>query len=337
MSITPRQTELCRYHYDPLDQQSGCTLAQQAILQRFYCRSRWVTEVQGAVQTSLFQHDNQPLAQRRQQSGKVERSLLAIDQKNSVLSVLDATGPRHQLAYAPYGYHRPENGQLSLLGFNGERRDPITGSYHLGNGYRQFNPVLMRFNSPDNMSPFDKGGVNAYAYCEGEPILRSDPDGRFFQSALIKPLQNALHLRQSSSFLAKQLRVVKVVRLDGEPIKKPFDGDDAVLPGADLYKHEYKKLNKVKMKVDRYTAQLERENLNRVMGSGFDISSAQSRSNLGQTDVSRGSKYLFNTANSAPMRNLLNSIKGMDNAIEANKTLSDQLKSIAEQARTVRG
>jgi RHS repeat-associated protein len=63
------------------------------------------------------------------------------------------------------------------LGFNGERSDLITGRYLLGNGYRAFNPVLMRLNSPDNLSPFGKGGLNPYAYCLGDPINRVDPKG----------------------------------------------------------------------------------------------------------------------------------------------------------------
>jgi len=36
----------------------------------------------------------------------------------------------------------------------------------------------MRFYSPDTLSPFEKGGVNAYCYCEGDPINNSDPTGR---------------------------------------------------------------------------------------------------------------------------------------------------------------
>ncbi|RMR48355.1 YD repeat protein [Pseudomonas amygdali pv. mori] len=47
----------------------------------------------------------------------------------------------------------------------------------LGNGYRAFNPVLMRFNSPDSLSPFGEGGLNAYAYCEEDPVNRVDPGG----------------------------------------------------------------------------------------------------------------------------------------------------------------
>ena len=65
----------------------------------------------------------------------------------------------------------------SVLGFNGERIDPVLGGYHLGNGYRLYNPALRRFTSPDSMSPFGAGGINPYAYCEGDPINNTDPTG----------------------------------------------------------------------------------------------------------------------------------------------------------------
>ncbi|ULH10795.1 RHS repeat-associated core domain-containing protein [Serratia marcescens] len=65
----------------------------------------------------------------------------------------------------------------SLLGFNGERIDPVLGSYHLGNGYRMYNPTLRRFMSPDSMSPFGAGGINPYVYCAGDPINHTDPTG----------------------------------------------------------------------------------------------------------------------------------------------------------------
>lgn len=106
----------------------------------------------------------------------METRLLATDQQRSVLTVLTTAGP-DPLAYTAYGHRPPENGLLSLLGFNGERPDPVTGCYLLGNGYRAFNPVLMRFNSPDSWSPFGKGGVNSYAYCLGDPVNQSDMTG----------------------------------------------------------------------------------------------------------------------------------------------------------------
>lgn len=108
---------------------------------------------------------------------RVATHLLATDRQHSVLQVLAANGQRAPIAYSPYG-HRPElNGLMSLLGFNGERPEPITGHYLLGNGYRAFNPVLMRFNSPDSLSPFDEGGLNPYAYGLGDPINHTDPTG----------------------------------------------------------------------------------------------------------------------------------------------------------------
>ncbi|WP_434626810.1 RHS repeat-associated core domain-containing protein [Chromobacterium sp. CV08] len=65
----------------------------------------------------------------------------------------------------------------SVLGFNGERIDPVSGATHLGNGYRAYSPALMRFHCPDSLSPFGAGGVNAYAYCDGDPVNRADPSG----------------------------------------------------------------------------------------------------------------------------------------------------------------
>ncbi|WP_243458903.1 RHS repeat-associated core domain-containing protein [Pseudomonas sp. OA65] len=179
MAPSLRETVLCRYRYDPLDRLADCAPCAEIDIQRFYCKSRLATEIQGAVQRSVFQHDDQLLAQRRREDAKVDTALVATDQQRSVLNVLDATGP-NPLAYTPYGHRPAENGLLSLLGFNGERPDPVTGHYLLGNGYRAFNPVLMRFNSPDSLSPFGEGGFNAYGYCGGDSINRSDPTGHIF-------------------------------------------------------------------------------------------------------------------------------------------------------------
>jgi RHS repeat-associated protein len=168
-----RQTLLCHYHYDPLDRLADCTPTAQASTQRFYLQDRLATEVQGALQRSIMQHEDQLLAQQQRQNGTSESRLLTTDQQRSVRAILDATRPQH-LAYTPYGHRGPES---SLLGFNGERPDPVTGHYLLGNGYRAFNPVLMRFNSPDSWSPFGRGGLNAYGYCVGDPVNKRDDTG----------------------------------------------------------------------------------------------------------------------------------------------------------------
>ncbi|UXH38579.1 RHS repeat-associated core domain-containing protein [Pseudomonas promysalinigenes] len=82
------------------------------------------------------------------------------------------------LAYSVYGYI-DSGARSGLLGYNGQLLDPRLQGYALGNGHRLYRPELMRFLSPDTISPFGAGGVNAYAYCTGDPVNLQDPSGRF--------------------------------------------------------------------------------------------------------------------------------------------------------------
>ncbi|MFJ2448189.1 RHS repeat-associated core domain-containing protein [Pseudomonas sp. NPDC087626] len=101
--------------------------------------------------------------------------LLATDSKNSVL-VEVAGGRFNSIAYSVYGEQAGRQEINGRLGFNGELREVLLGWYLLGNGYRAYNPVLMRFHSPDSWSPFGAGGLNAYMYCV-DPLNFSDPTG----------------------------------------------------------------------------------------------------------------------------------------------------------------
>lgn len=172
-----QQRRLCHYRYDPLDRLIEQTRADTAGRQFFYCKSRLATEIVGALCYSFFQQGDQLLGQQQRDGDVLDTTLLATDQQRSVLQTLKADNQHYPIAYSPYG-HRPVVSRLpSLLGFNGECPDPVTGHYRLGNGYRAFNPVLMRFNSPDSLSPFQEGGLNTYTYCLGDPINKYDPSG----------------------------------------------------------------------------------------------------------------------------------------------------------------
>ncbi|WP_459730528.1 RHS repeat-associated core domain-containing protein [Pseudomonas sp. MHK4] len=160
--------------------------------------------------------------------------LLATDQQRSVLNALNATQP-HLLAYTPYGHRPLANGLLSLLGFNGELPDSVTGHYHLGRGYRQFNPVLMRFNSPDSWSPFGKGGINAYAYCGGEPVNRSDSTGHTW-----RPLKIFLRKIGAMKKTAEPETVVKI----GAWQQVPGNSESVQPPSQLTSKHTKTKLTK---------------------------------------------------------------------------------------------
>jgi RHS repeat-associated protein len=190
-----QQRQLSLYRYDPLNRLIHQTQANTPELQRFYCKSRLATEIQGAISYSIVQHGDQLLGQQQSEAGASDTTLLAPDQQRSILHTLQANHQRKPISYSPYGHRPVASGLLSLLGFNGERPDPVTGHYLLGNGYRAFNPVLLRFNSPDSWSPFGKGGVNSYAYCLGDPINRSDPNGHGWISDVFNRLVNMWRYR----------------------------------------------------------------------------------------------------------------------------------------------
>ncbi|WP_346833032.1 RHS repeat-associated core domain-containing protein [Pseudomonas abietaniphila] len=103
--------------------------------------------------------------------------LLATDRHNTVLAGFAPSESGH-MAYTAYGTQPRDEAQISHSGFNGQLREQGTGWYHLGNGHRIYNPALKRFHSPDALSPFDKGGLNAYTYCLGDPVNYVDPTGR---------------------------------------------------------------------------------------------------------------------------------------------------------------
>lgn len=102
-------------------------------------------------------------------------TLLAVDRLHSPLARL---GAKNSItAYMPYGHKHGLTAKPNL-GFAGQLYEPGVGWYFLGNGYRAYNSRLMCFHSPDAYSPFGKGGINSYGYCNREPVNSSDPSGR---------------------------------------------------------------------------------------------------------------------------------------------------------------
>jgi RHS repeat-associated protein len=175
--------ELCSYHYDGHNLLIGTRRQRQPLQRRFYRDGRLnSTEVdaanaagtQASEQLNYLFGGAQPVGQQRTDGS--DALLFMTDFKNSVIGESSATGLVVQ-TYGAYGEH-PDNGVLqSLLGYTGEVRDPVSGWYLLGQGYRAYNPSLMRFHSPDSFSPFNGGGVNPYCYGLGDPIGYSDPSG----------------------------------------------------------------------------------------------------------------------------------------------------------------
>ncbi len=83
---------------------------------------------------------------------------------------------QRSMSYTVYGHVEPR--RAGLLYFSGQPLERTVQGYLLGNGYRLYSPMLMRFVSPDSFSPFGKGGCNTYAYCSGDPVNKTDPTGQ---------------------------------------------------------------------------------------------------------------------------------------------------------------
>lgn len=122
-------------------------------------------------------------------------SLLASDRSSSVLVTAtqdDLMPQRYTVSGFPQLEIRDTAGTIAFMGYYW---DSVLGAYAPGRGHRYYKPTLMRFMTADDLSPFAEGGVNAYAYCQGDPVNYIDPDGamrhRVAQKPLMKPSSNA--------------------------------------------------------------------------------------------------------------------------------------------------
>ncbi|AZL68425.1 RHS repeat domain-containing protein [Pseudomonas oryziphila] len=96
--------------------------------------------------------------------------------------VIDGTGQwqSQSIGFTPWGEAplRRLTAMNSGLSYNAQRVDPVTGHYHLGNGYRVYDPQHQAFYQSDSLSPFGEGGLNDRAYCAGrDPVNWHDPSG----------------------------------------------------------------------------------------------------------------------------------------------------------------
>lgn len=175
--LPPTQITLGTYRYDALDRLAACTPELQASVKKFYLKDDLVTELKGPQRFTLLLAEERPLAVMQTNDSGPRTDLLVTDRSGSVLYGISPQ--QHQaFNYPPYGTPAKER-PTYLPGYTGQLPDPITGHYLLGNGTRAFNPVLMRFNSLDTLSPFGAGGLNAYVYCKGDPINYTDPTGHY--------------------------------------------------------------------------------------------------------------------------------------------------------------
>ena len=120
------------------------------------------------------------------------------DPQGNILALLDKDGQKVvKYVYDAWGHCKvcnpdgTENTDAAFIGnknpfrYRGYYFDAETGLYFLQTRY--YDPDTGRFLSPDDFSYIDPdtvGGINLYAYCNGDPVDYSDPTGQFVLTAL---------------------------------------------------------------------------------------------------------------------------------------------------------
>lgn len=172
---SPNGQPVSQYRYDSHDHLVTSRQGSDGEILRFYQDQQLSCSVQDDRQNQYLYLQEQPLGQ-QQPDDAAQTLLLLTDPNCSVLGECQQSDLRTAV-YSAYGERHSDDALLGLHGFNGEVRETSSGWYLLGKGYRAYNPVLMRFHSPDSLSPFGAGGVNPYSYCLGNPIALRDPTG----------------------------------------------------------------------------------------------------------------------------------------------------------------
>lgn len=214
------QIRACSYEYDALDRLAARFSAQEEITNRFYRADTLAVEASATLQRRFVRGDRHLLAQQSSSASALASTLILPDRFNTVLAASAGIPPAFQ-AYCPYGYRESTVLLSGLPGFNGEQPEPLTGHYLLGNGYRSHNPTLMRFNSPDSLSPFGKGGLNTYGYCGGNPINRIDPTGHDLLDNILSGLYIAAGLATAAIGLLGARSSIPVLWKGVKVVAKP--------------------------------------------------------------------------------------------------------------------
>ncbi|PYI15154.1 hypothetical protein BO99DRAFT_476557 [Aspergillus violaceofuscus CBS 115571] len=175
---------LCEYGYDATDRLVRQSIPHEPDTEFSYRGGALVAVTKGDRWTSFLADGGVywgEVQQQEEEGSETKSQLWACDAQHSVGTWLDTRDVQqvHEQAYTPYGFSASASSTPTTIGFNGQWRDPVTGWYHLGAGYRVYNPRLGVFLQPDGWSPFSSGEINPYAYCLGDPINRSDASGHF--------------------------------------------------------------------------------------------------------------------------------------------------------------
>jgi RHS repeat-associated protein len=170
-AISPTRT--LEYVYDPLGRRTSKRDNGQE--QRFsYDGDDLVGTLDGSsiIATNVFSGAiDEPLASKTNDANR----LLYADHLGSITAVVQDSTLRQEYKYGPYGQTLSGSSKDSVpFRYTGREKD--TGSLYYYRA-RYYSTAMQRFVSPDPIGL--DGGVNLYAYVEGDPVNNVDPTGEF--------------------------------------------------------------------------------------------------------------------------------------------------------------
>lgn len=189
-----QSTPLTYYEYDERDRlisQWDATLQQYRVLAysgEVQCAETWLDKDRKVTRTLTLDEHAGAVVNNQESTAEIQLFVLSDPQHAGGDEYwVDANGiwQHRSIAFTPWGEAplAKLTQMQSGLSHNGHRVDPVTGCYHLGNGYRVYDPRHRAFYQRDSWSPFGEGGLNDRAYCAGgDPVNWHDPSGHIMLS-----------------------------------------------------------------------------------------------------------------------------------------------------------
>ena len=172
------------------NKQVGDTTYTYTTLSGKVMRQQW----DGKTLEFVYDDGSQPFAMIYKHGQTTELYYYVLNVQGDVSAILDSSG---KLA-ASYDYDAWGNctvynnsdaaiGDLNPLRYRGYYYDAETGFYYLQSRY--YDPAICRFINADTFATTDANGVlsaNMFAYCENNPVMRTDETGNDWQSLAVK-------------------------------------------------------------------------------------------------------------------------------------------------------
>ncbi len=232
-SVASDGSGVAAYSYDGFGRRFGKELPALTSLFQYDQAGHLLEETAGDGQavTDTVYLNGVPVADIKPQSGALY--YLHTDRLGTPRKATDTgRGPAWTATYAPFGVTTALAGVLTQnLRFPGQYADAETGFYQ--NGWRDYAPGLGRYLESDPIGL--AGGVNTYAYAEGNPIRRLDRTGLYdFDDFEIDFLQGLAGISDIVTFGASNWSRNKLNTNYADPCSDAYKYGEAIGIGAGL-------------------------------------------------------------------------------------------------------